>query len=343
MSLPSESLPIEPASRATGTAADLSRATHRIDGLDGAVELRRAPGGYLQVWPRPRSESLRELYAEDFYDREKPEYLSKVQREKSYWDATWSMRRKLMESALAPTRRRLLDVGSSGGFLLDHFKAHGWQCVGIEPSHRAAAFAREQYGLEIFTGELLDYDVGVGGSDHSGRLHRRDHTAAEAIDSEQRFDAIHSSQVLEHVLEPEAFIERIASLLRPNGVTYIEVPNEFNVFQETARERLGKSAWWVAPRHHLNYFDYESLAALLDRHGLVEIDRLASFPIEIFLLMGDDYVGQPEVGSACHQRRMKFERSLIETGRTDDLLRIYRTFAQAGLGRTCGILARKLA
>ena len=96
-----------------------------------------------------------------------------------------------------------------------------------------------------------------------------------------------------------------------------------------------------ASRFHLNYFDYESLSGLLARRGLHEIDRLASFPIEMFLLMGEDYVGNSEVGSECHGRRMRFERSLIETGQRGELMQIYRALARAGVGRTCGILARK--
>ncbi len=301
-----------------------SEASFELDGLDGPVELRRAPGGYLQIWPRPTPEALRALYGEDFYDRDKSEYLSKMERDRAYWDATWSMRRKLMEAALPPSARRILDVGSSGGFFLDHFQQFGWQGVGIEPSRSATKWARERFALEVFEGELLDFPVDTTSENGTGP-----------------FDAIHSAQVIEHVLEPEACIERIATLLAPGGVAYIEVPNEFNAFQETARERLDKDAWWVAPKYHLNYFDYESLARLLARHGLIEIDRLASFPIEIFLLMGDDYVGHPDVGAACHARRMSFERSLIETDRIDELLALYRAIAQAGLGRTCGILARK--
>lgn len=288
-----------------------------IAGLDGPVELRRAPGGYLQVWPRPTPESQRALYGEQFYEEDKSTYLDDVRRDRAYWDAIWSIRRSMIESVLATSRRRILDVGSSGGFLLDHFQQQGWQGFGIEPSRHAARHARGEFGLEVFCGELLDYHP------------------------EATFDAVHCAQVLEHVLDPEACVARIADLLAPGGVAFIEVPNDFNVLQETARAKLGKSVWWVAPDHHLNYFDADSLGSLLARHGLLEVDRVASFPIEMFLLMGDDYVGHPEVGSVCHGRRMAFERSLIEAGRTEELATLYRALARVKLGRTCGILARK--
>jgi SAM-dependent methyltransferase len=294
-----------------------------VEGIDGPVELHRAAGGYLQVWPRPTPESQRALYAEKFYEEDKSTYLDDVSRDRDYWDALWSIRRGLMERALAPGRRRLLDVGASGGFLLDHFRQHGWSGLGLEPSRRAVAHARERFGLEVYCGELLDPISEPGYPDLLA------------------FDAVHCAQVLEHVLDPEACVARMASLLAHGGVAFVEVPNDFNVLQETARAKLGKPAWWVAPDHHLNYFDAETLSSLLARHGLVEVDRLASFPLEMFLLMGDDYVGHPEVGSRCHGRRMAFERALIEADRIDELAGLYRALARAGLGRTCGILARK--
>ena len=295
----------------------------RVVGLDGPTELRRAKGGYWQVWPRPDPESLRSLYAERFYEEDKSTYLDDVERDRPYWDAIWGMRRQVMEAALPAERRRLLDVGSSGGALLDHFQHHGWQPFGIEPSPHAARYARERFGLDVFRGELLDFPL-------------EDRRAAGT-----GLDAIHCAQVLEHVLEPEACVERIAALLSPGGVAYVEVPNDFSAFQTTARDRLGLSSWWVAPQHHLNYFDADSLAGLLRRHGLVEIDRLASFPMELFLLMGEDYVSDAAAGPACHAKRMAFERHLIEADRMDTLASLYRALAHAGAGRTCGLLVRK--
>ncbi|MFO0688392.1 MAG: class I SAM-dependent methyltransferase [Myxococcota bacterium] len=315
----------ESSARSAGEATSVT-----VEGLAGPTELRRAAGGYWQVWPRPTPESQSALYGEQFYEQDKATYLDDVTRDRAYWDAIWSIRRDMMESAL-PARpagdRTILDVGCSGGFLLDHFQQHGWRGFGIEPSRRAARHARERFGLEVFCGGLLDFDLET---DREWRA-----------EGGEPFDAIHCAQVLEHVLEPEACVERLASLLAPGGVVFVEVPNDFNALQETARTRLGKSAWWVAPDHHLNYFDANSLSALLARHGLEEVDRVASFPIEMFLLMGDDYVGRPEVGSACHGRRMAFERALIEAGRTAELAELYRALARAGVGRTCGLLARR--
>ncbi len=277
--------------------------------------------GYRQVWPRPSPSDLREFYARSFYDEASPAYLEKGERERAYWDATWSLRRELMEEALPPDRRRLLDIGASGGQLLDHFRRHGWEVHGVEPSHSAVEWARHRHGLELFCGELLDY----------------------LPDPASRFDAIHCAQVLEHVLDPEACVSRIAELLAPGGVAFIEVPNDFNAFQEAAREALDKDAWWVVPKLHLNYFDADSLSALLDEHGLTPEDRLASFPMEIFLLMGEDYVGHPDVGSACHAKRMRFERTLFERDRSETLRSFYRALGHASLGRTCGVLARRPA
>ena len=103
MSLQSEFSPRRPVDP---TAPSNTKSTiQRVEGLNGPVELRVAPGGYLQVWPRPTPESLRELYKDEFYDRDKPNFLSKVESERPYWDATWSMRRRLMENALAPLEK----------------------------------------------------------------------------------------------------------------------------------------------------------------------------------------------------------------------------------------------
>ena len=70
---------------------------------------------------------------------------------------------------------RVLDVGCGGGFLLAHFDRAGWETVGVEPSTTAAGYARD-HGLDVRTGLLGEVEL------------------------EGRFDAVHCSLVLEHLL-----------------------------------------------------------------------------------------------------------------------------------------------
>jgi len=59
--------------------------------------------------------------------------------------------------------------------------------------------------------------------------------------------------------------------------------------------------------------------------------------MELFLLMGDNYVDNPEVGKQCHQKRVNFELSIPKELRRN----LYNKLAELGLGRDCIIYARK--
>jgi hypothetical protein len=60
--------------------------------------------------------------------------------------------------------------------------------------------------------------------------------------------------------------------------------------------------------------------------------------MELFLLMGLDYVDDPEVGNRCHGYRVALEKALTPELRR----RLYGALAEAGLGRNCRILAEKI-
>jgi len=53
--------------------------------------------------------------------------------------------------------------------------------------------------------------------------------------------------------------------------------------------------------------------------------------MELFLLMGENYVGNKEVGNRCHEKRMRFELNLPDDVRR----RFYLNLASFGLGREC--------
>ncbi|NWJ27275.1 class I SAM-dependent methyltransferase [Rhizobium sp. RM] len=108
-----------------------------------------------------------------------------------------------IERAGIITKGRLLDVGCGYGFPLDYwqFVANG-VAVGLEPSEYGARGARE-LNVKIIPEYLSDQTELVG----------------------QKFDRIISSEVIEHVPDPKAFLEGIKTYLDQNGVAILTTPN----------------------------------------------------------------------------------------------------------------------
>jgi hypothetical protein len=85
--------------------------------------------------------------------------------------------------------------------------------------------------------------------------------------------------------------------------------------------------------NHINYFSVSSISHLLDICGYDVKYCEASFPLEIFLLMGDVYVGDSELGNKCHQKRIQFEYLMKKHGKTEKLSLFYQALAELNLGR----------
>ena len=119
-------------------------------------------------------------------------------------------------------------------------------------------------------------------------------------------------------------------------------PNDFNLFQDIAVKEYSLKEWFFAPPEHLNYFSYETLANLLKAKGYEIVHREATFPIDLFLLMGDIYIGNSELGSQSHNRRVNFETNMIKSGNAAKLRDLYQKFAELGLGREILMLAKKV-
>ena len=93
---------------------------------------------------------------------------------------------------------------------------------------------------------------------------------------------------------------------------------------------------------HINYFSPESLKRFLIRRGFEFAYLTTTFPIDIFLLMGDDYVGNGDVGRVCHARRKDFEFALIRSGHAELKAQLYEALSRLDIGREVEIIVRKL-
>ncbi len=274
--------------------------------------------GFRHAVPLPRPADLEREYRETYYADEKPTFLAHAGEDQQWGELAQQDRLESLERILGAGRRRLLDVGSGPGFFLRTAKNRGWRTVGIEPSRQAAAHARG-LGLEIVEGFF-----GV-------------ETAAEL----GRFDAISLNNVLEHVPDPVAVLRAARDILEPGGALCITVPNDFSPFQIAAAATAATGEWWIAPPHHLNYFDFATLANLLERLGFDIAEKTTSFPMEAFLLMGDNYRADPALGRACHTKRKKFDLALDAAGLKETRRAFYRALAETGIGREAVVVAVK--
>jgi 2-polyprenyl-3-methyl-5-hydroxy-6-metoxy-1,4-benzoquinol methylase len=132
---------------------------------------------------------------------------------------------------------RWLDLGCGLGGLVRHLQSEGITgAVGSEDGYaRGQAIAA---GLTCFdSGELQE---------HAGT-----------------FDVITSIEVIEHVIDPIAFLRDVERLLRPGGLFFFTTGNA-----RPQRTRLTR--WpYVIPEIHVSFFEPETIAIAFRRVGLV--------------------------------------------------------------------------
>jgi SAM-dependent methyltransferase len=288
-----------------------------LDEVNGFTVIQCDRCRFKHIVPMPTPAELEHAYGHEYYSVEKPLYIQHVSEDLDWWNMIYRERYEQFERLLPEDRRRVLDVGSGPGFFLLHGQQRGWKTLGMEPSVQAAAHSRG-LGLNVVQGFLSDATAAGLGT----------------------FDVVHLSEVLEHVPDPAGLLGVVHRLLDAGGLVCIIVPNDYSVFQEALRRSCGFAPWWVAPPHHINYFDFDSLRALLGARFEV-ISCEATFPIEIFLLMGDNYVGNDELGRRCHGKRKQFELSLDRAGLGDTKRRLYEGLADLHIGRDIVMVARK--
>jgi SAM-dependent methyltransferase len=272
--------------------------------------------GFKHVLPLPDPGSLEREYRENYYADEKPTFIAHAGEDQAWFELAQNDRLEIFEKLLPPSRRKILDIGCGPGFFLKTAIARGWDGHGIEPSRQAAAHARS-LGATITEG-FFGKDTATG-----------------------KFDAVNLTNVLEHVPDPTAILKAAMALLDSGGILCAGVPNDFSPFQIAARSAMNTGDWWVAPPHHLNYFDFDSLGALLTRLGLAVAERTTSFPMEAFAMMGENYTSDPALGRACHNKRKKFDFAFEAAGLKETRRDFYRALAKLGIGREAVVIAVK--
>ncbi len=152
---------------------------------------------------------------------------------------------------------RILDIGCGGGLLSEPMARLGAEVVGADAAERNIPVARihaERMELEI------DYR----------------HTTAEALaEAGETFDAVLNMEVVEHVADPQAYLDACSRLLKPGGVMICSTINRTTKSFLMAIVGAEHVMRWLPRGTHewSKFIAPDELYALLRKAGLDPVDR----------------------------------------------------------------------
>ncbi|MBN1793547.1 MAG: class I SAM-dependent methyltransferase [Candidatus Omnitrophica bacterium] len=259
--------------------------------------------GYMHIFPMYTEEELEHFY-ENVYSESTPSYI--------WYEKFHNIQRWKPQGTV-------LDIGCWEGAQLEIFKEHGWKCTGIELNKKAAATATTR-GLEVHQLSIQEFFKKFRGA--------------------RRWDVINVAYILEHIPKPADFLKKIGAFLKKGGFIIVEVPNEFSPFQIAYLKEHSMSPYWIKLPDHVNYFNKRGLENLMKSTGWKKIHGHTSFPMEMFLLMGDNYLKDNKLGRRSFRKVVEMER-ILRLYKTGLVSRMYSALYHCGIGRSLVIYAQK--
>ena len=137
--------------------------------------------------------------------------------------------------------RKILDIASNDGTLLEYFKAEGYEVMGVEPSKNAFVLAEER-GIPTIN-DFFNLNL-----------------SKKLFNDYNKFDLITATNVITHVEKPLEFLEACKQLLNKGG----SIGLEFYYFESI----IANTAFDQIYHEHVSYFNLTTFQKLLERVGL---------------------------------------------------------------------------
>lgn len=183
--------------------------------------------------PQPPEEVLRAAYDDAYYGSGETKFVEPLASMVTWFQG--GRARLVRKWAGGGT---LLDIGCGNGGFLRQMARRGFAVEGTEWTPRAAA--RAGGAFTVHAGDLLELD----------------------LEPESR-DVVTLWHVLEHLRDPAATLERIHTILRPDGWLFLSLPNQGS----WQAERFGRHWFHLDPPRHLHGFSPRALRRLLRAKG----------------------------------------------------------------------------
>lgn len=283
--------------------------------------------GYTRAHPLPSQEELDQFYQDLYYGENvtstyQVEYSpDEILQKKLRADCTIEL---LSQNNQGASELSLLEVGCGEGFLLASSIAKKWKTTGVDYQIKP---------IQKFNPSVVSNVVEMEPNKYLDQL----------VSDGTKKDIIVLQNVLEHVLDPETLLTKLAGLMSDTGCLLVQVPNDFSDLQGLAQEQnLLTGEYWFSPPQHLNYFNENNIYNVVESCGLEIVDGIGDFPIEIYLWGGaENYAKNKQLGKYAHNARVSLDLFIARKG-LEQYLNFYRGAFDVGLGRNLCVVLRPI-
>jgi SAM-dependent methyltransferase len=133
----------------------------------------------------------------------------------------------------------MIDVGAASGFFVDEFRKAGWQAAGVEPNASMRQWGQQHLRVDYLGQQLADVHV------------------------DKPVGLCTLIQVVSHLLDPLADIQRCRDLLKPEGMLLVETWDRSSLFARCC----GLSWHEYNPPSVLHWFSRQSLRQIVESVG----------------------------------------------------------------------------
>ena len=235
------------------------------------VRCRQCDVSYNRDFPEP--DGLADTFNEHYYREVQREAFAHVGGSNGKADASRAIYERGLSLIGGPAGRgSLLDIGCAFGVFMELARTHGWSVKGVEISPYSSRYAREDRGLDVFTGDVAMAPLAPGA-----------------------FDAVTLWDVLEHVRDARGTLARVRELLKPGGHVLITTDNFDGLIARLGgtlyRLTLGRAAYPVE-RFYIPYNSWYPTPGAMRR-------VLTDAGFEVLAVTGIDYpIGKINLSAA---------------------------------------------
>jgi 2-polyprenyl-3-methyl-5-hydroxy-6-metoxy-1,4-benzoquinol methylase len=194
------------------------------------------------VSPRLNDSCIEELYSNDYYNEMYTRSMLPVFEKRKQLIGKGKFFQTI-ENWEGNHKGRVLDIGAGIGEVTDVFKEEGWLSHAIEMNSVAIEWLKGRNHEEVFHGTLDEYETNL------------------------KFDIIMAWGVVEHVLDPNGFLQKVRDLILPNGLFVSEVPHGESFLIDMSRKIGMDPKRILMGEQHIVLYSTEAYINLHERNG----------------------------------------------------------------------------